>query len=319
LHDTSDLSVEDVLQLPGIEFDPKMGPVDFTPYWSESLPARLTDEYASNNVRIALVSLGGSQGVEPIEFTFMYNFKGVEYHHLNNQIPTEPELYEWQMESNPLKTTTQEGQGVDSLNHTATSSERRWTYLDSYSIPGDVAAIQIPINSCTLGRQFYHHLRRYALWRGTPHFKVVMHNSKLTNVNLHVCQTNQKFDSPSNPAALLENIGYSVTSTDGCSVSYPVQWRSLVTYQKVDNDETVPSLGYLSLVFPSSNWGDAVAGQGLGGNVQISLYVDPSSIEMKGETGPGHVGVWSLPPAISSARDTASFRLISPPQEENLC
>ena len=317
---TTNLTVEDLLQLPGIEFDPKMGPVDFTPYWDRFAPGAFVDEYDTQNTNVALMSLGGSQSVEPIEFTFMYNCKGMDYHHLNNRNPDEPLIeFEQQMETSPIKTTTQSGKGVDDLTHSATTSERKWTYLNSYSVPTDVAAFQIPINTCTLGKQFYHHARRYTMWRGTPHFRVVMHNSRLTNVNLHVCQTNKLFDSPVNPAILLDNIGYAVTATDGCSVDYPVQWRNISAYVPIDNDETTPALGYLSLIFPSSNWADPATAANIGGNISLSLYVDPSSVEMKGETGPGHVGKWALPPTLSSARDTASFQILSAPEVDNLC
>nr|UNY41971.1 MAG: polyprotein 2 [Picornavirales sp.] len=288
------LSREDILQLPGVEFDPKFGPVEFTPYWNMKTPGDYVDS-VSRFTQFAVTKMGGTMGVEPIEMTFLYNCKGVEYHHLSNVDGDDvEEEYDFQIdERDPIKTTVMEDiHGPDQTGEKATTSERRWNYFRSLSIDPTIGAIQIPINAYTLGRQFWRHLKRYSRYRGVPHFKIVLTNSMLANSNVHVIQTNKEIPDNGDPARLLDNIGYSVTSTGESAIDYAVQWRTTETYLNCNTSPEAPDLGYLVIVFPNNaNLGAST----LPVNLELVIYVDPSDIEMRVEISPTELGGYKDP------------------------
>jgi hypothetical protein len=192
--------------------------------------------------------------------------------------------------------------GVDSLVNSAADSERRWTYLDSVIVPSDVVAVQIPINAHTLGSQLWYHAKRYAKWRGTPHFKIVTSNGSLANANMHIIQTDSALNSPAKARDILTNIGYSTKTAQDSAIEYSVQWRNLDPYVSITDDETEANLGYLTIVLPINTWQSAPSDFG---KIHITLYVDPTDVLMKAETGPNNVGVWKMPPITTIARDTA--------------
>jgi hypothetical protein len=47
--------------------------------------------------------------------------------------------------------------------------------VTSFKTQATAGVVQIPVNTLTLGKFFYRHARRYTMWRGTPKFKIRVH------------------------------------------------------------------------------------------------------------------------------------------------
>jgi hypothetical protein len=289
------------MQLPGHEFDPKMGSITVHPYWNRLNPGDYVSTFATNGLTLQVDVLGGVI-VDPIIIAALINASPMEYHHLGGTSLAEAD-YEEQIgeEQDPQKETTQSKSDIDNLTQNAVEAERRWTYVTSFKTQAVAGLVQIPVNTLTLGKFFYRHARRYTKWRGTPKFKIMINNSFSVNSNVHFVHSNIEIPSgitEINPEDFLDNIGYAVTGAPGTATVVDAKWRRMEAFVTVSNDPAQPDLGYIYIVMPLNSWTDVTSPGYASSTTQFTIYVDPTDIELKVEAGPNHVGNWQKPSVV---------------------
>jgi hypothetical protein len=294
------ISLADALQLPGHEFDPKVGRLDIHPYWNRTNPGCLVDDFVANGLTLQVNVLGGVI-VDPIIIVALLNASPMEYHHLGGTALEPAFVEQGGEEQDPQKETQQSKYNVDNLTQNAVEAERRWTYVTSFKTQASAGVVQIPVNTLTLGKFFYRHARRYTMWRGTPKFKIMITNGYGVNSNVHFVHSNVEVPAGTlevNPEDFLENIGYAVTGAPGTATVVDAKWRTMSAFITVSDDPATPDLGYIYIVMPLNSWSDVANPTYSSSTTQFTLYVDPTDIEMKVEAGPLHVGNWQKPSVV---------------------
>ncbi|APG78488.1 hypothetical protein 2 [Wenling crustacean virus 5] len=271
----STLTLQQALQLPGVEYDPKQGELCLHPYWQNSLP--VDSGVVPQPLYLHFHVLSGSFSV-PINIQLFQNASSYKYHHLIADPQTE--VFE-QQEGNYMQTSTTEQRSSDD---NVTDSERRWTYVHSMQFSPDVGILKIPINNTLMGRWTNMHAGRYHRWRGNLKLKFMINNSTWVNGNYHIMQSN--FDLPageySKPDFMLQHTAYGVSGAPGAPILVDVLWRSPNRWEPVISSNTETRLGYLYVVIPVITCPSATFNP----TTQLTIYCDPSDVEFTNAKDP---------------------------------
>lgn len=310
-------TLEEALELPGVEWDPKTGPLTMQPYWRSKHPVRTTAGLSDFLFEIRV--LGGTISTEPVAVTAFANYTCVDYHYpfLNAASVVRRPQFDEQMETvtsdsnteqeadsatsesingNVKISTPTEVVEEDSLRQYAPGNiGQTWRNVAKFQITSSQTAVAIPINNRTLGAPAFQESQRYAFWRGNPRFKFVASVPRNYNGLFYTTQMPASMDIETLKASQIvqDREVSTFTAIDG-SIEVESQWGTVMPRLRTlldvnDNENTQDTtLGYL-----------VIYADQLSNNVtaNISLFVDSSDVEFLSEVGRITDAVWS-PPAI---------------------
>jgi len=291
---TSPIPINEILQLPGHEFDLKSGDCKLQPYWNHETAGLFTDS-GLPEVAFQVDVIGGVIGTEPVYISMFVNSSPIEYFHLRAKPDTVTTGADYQYQigepmevdeqgkdqmsssSDPQIETNIARMNIDSSHAAATSSERRWQFVDSLAIAPTTGLVSIKLTKAILGKHFLRHVQRYHYIRGTPRVRITFTNAKLTNANVHIVHNTY---SPGTaltvkPHDWLTDAAYSLTGAAGPSVEIDLKWRVLEAYMAIDDFD----MGYLHIVIPQSSAADSTVQ--VGQNLICTIQVDTSNMELR--------------------------------------
>jgi len=298
------IPLSQALQLPGAEWDPKMGPKIWRPYWSskfsvisDTLP--VVDDTDPWSIYLQVDIIAGTVGTT-FEVASWYNTTPVDYHHfigygtqagarqakVDTVIPMDTEeaeeqrvkefaqhiLFTRQGGEEQVTKTTEISADTES-DSVVSRSEERWNFLTTLTL-GAVATGQlstvagIRINSAILGQWPYLHGKRYGRWRGSPKIKAIITNDMRVNGSIHICQSNVAPVTTAKPTDYVTFNSHAVSGAQGSSIEFPIQWRRMLPWISMDGSDDV---GYLIFALPIYTTTQA-------GKFNITLYVDVSDV-----------------------------------------
>lgn len=272
---------EEALQLPGVEWDIKSGPIVFQPYWRSKYPGEYsTLEDISQPLYLQLDVLGGVVGTA-FEISSWYNTKSLHYHHLVGPTPTDPTtkfVVHGELQSGEAHVTQLSQVVPQSHEGSAAASERRWNYVASVPVSAGTGVAYIPITSSLFGKWASHHAGRFAKWRGELRLKFMINNSFLVNGNYHFVHVNSV---PTGPIAaakfvdLLGDISHSVSGAPGEATELAVQWRTRHPFLPIHSNLTSDNNGFIAVIIPliAPQPTDSVS------QTNITIYSDISGVE----------------------------------------
>jgi hypothetical protein len=284
-HSSEPLPLEDIFQLPGIEWDPKNGPIIFKPFWTNDRPAVGVSDINNQEQFIQVDVLAGTIGTTA-EIAFWYNTKDLDYHHLIgiDQITAEPAAvrthgnsYVGEQQSGTIaqisKVSPDNGDG------STTSSERRWNYVSTIKVNQTDAIIQIPVNSRLFGKWSMRQAARYSKWQGNLRLKFAITNASVLNGNIHVTHQNAPVIGGTVIKAdtyyqILGDIGHDAAGAPGEAVELDVQWRTTQPFLTTDPSSNISQNGYITIVIPEFSY---LSSQQV--SSVITIYADSSALQ----------------------------------------
>jgi hypothetical protein len=312
-------TLEQVLELPGVEWDPKTGPLTLQPYWRSKHPVRTTAGLSDFLFQINI--LGGTIASEPVAVTAFANYTCVDYHYpfLNAASVTRRPQFDEQIETVTNDSNTEQevdSASSDSINGNVKISTptivveedslkqyspgniaQTWRNVTKFQITATQTAIAIPINNRTLGAPAFQESQRYTFWRGNPKFKFVVSVPRNYNGLFYVTQVPASMDVNTLKASQIvqDREVSTFTAIDG-SLEFQSQWGTVMPRLRTivdvnDNANTQDTtLGYIVI------YADQLANNT---TANVSLFVDAADVEFLSEVGRDVDVVWS-PPAIIS-------------------
>jgi hypothetical protein len=304
-HTLDVLPLDECLQLPALDWDPKSGPLIFQPYWSSPFPAEFTvPSLMTNKAYIQVNALAATIGTTP-EVVMWYNTSPLEYHNMIGSTPFgEEQADSKDVSSKDTKsegsTAPQEAVGKETstenvveddvsgstnvailpLEGAASTTEVRWNYVDSFQVEPDTSVISIPVNSRLFGRWPYKNAARFARWHGNLRLKVMVNNSLIANGNFHVIHANTHIiqDDVVDTAKFIDILGdidHSAMGAPGCAVELELNWRTVVPKLAIDHDQNSADNGYLLICIPLFTLLPTATEIGS----QITIYSDVSNLQ----------------------------------------
>lgn len=292
--------INSALELPGVEWDPKTGPLYLQPYWDCEYPTRYTDD--PHVIGYHMHILAGTV-VEPVSVVAKVNYRSVEYHNyfINHSSYTALETVVEQIEefepSNTVAGT--ETVGADSAVNLADDVEvevsstfvapiddqtqekvtgiaSRFEFVHSTTITPQTAVFWYAINHNMLGRDAFDEYIGYEYWTGKPVFKLAFSCGSATAADAHVVQVPPSVDPTTLTYAQWVSLVKSrpsgaVSVRDG---SYEVEMEWMAPEIRTSRNQF---LGYLAVVMPFSNQ-DGTAPQYLPTEILISLFTDAGNV-----------------------------------------
>lgn len=297
------MSLGDALQLPGVEWDPKTGPLYLQPYWDTEYPTRYTDD--PHTIVYHMHILAGTL-VEPISVVSKVNYASVEYHNyfidhatfnptqgLVEQIEEfEPSTTLSTTENLKAESTVNVADPVevevsspvvkamdDQTQELVTGLASRYEFVHSTTFGPDVAVFYYAMNYNMLGRDAFDEYIGYEYFTGKPRFKICMSCGTATAADAHIVQLPPTVDVANLTYADWVKIVKSrpsgaVSVRDG---SYEVEMEWMVPNVRSSRDTF---LGYLAVVMPFSNQ-DGSAPQYLPSEIIMSLFTDSGNVSFQ--------------------------------------
>lgn len=292
-----------ILQVPGMEWDPKTGPLFFRPQWTHQYPmASVNESEGEASPNFSLNVLAGTI-VEPVSVVVKVNYAAVDYHGLfidHLEYTTPNRLVEQIEEEIPSATPATDvvvssetaintADGV--LTEVATStvampdnqpSDRvtgvagRFEFVHSDSIGPDVAVYYYALNYQMFGREALEEYRGYKFWTGKPKFKIALTSSSTTAADAHIFQLPPNINvteltypgwvnlTKSRPAG-------AISIRDGC---YETEMEWMAPIVRLGRDDF---MGYLAIVMPFSNQDSGTQYQPT--DIIISLFTDSANVK----------------------------------------
>lgn len=276
-------SISDVMQLPGIEWDPALGDIKFEPYWTYPTPG-----VTNIILNLSIIIIRGSIADSGARLVAYYNTSNLEYFHykdydtpipvtVRNVFPKKKgRLVTGQLqiaEMTVLEKTLDDGHGhLEGREREVTSSvalsldpqpmvgpthsERKFHYVGSINVPATTTKfVVIPLSHINFGKFIMNTAAKYRMWRGTPIFKVTFSsNFILSNIAfLAQVDTGLTYSSLSLEDLVMMYPHGKQTMHDG-STEVPAKWRQPVPFMPVLYDTPAQSqLGDLVIGFTGSN------------------------------------------------------------------
>lgn len=248
------LTLEQALQLPGMEWDIKSGPMVFQPYWTGQYPADYATVETSSTtvpVYIQVDVLGGTVGTT-FELVAWYNTKTLDYHHMLGPEPSLDSRRKTFNAKHQMDSLTHESHAVkQDPDSGASVTENRWNYVTSFPVPAETGAVVIPVDSRAFGKWVQRHAGRFSKWRGELQLKFMINNSFLVNANYHFIHINEDLSTlvgPLNFEDILSYIPHSVSGAPGSATELCCQWRRPEPF--LSTEPTEDSNGFVVIVIP---------------------------------------------------------------------
>lgn len=285
-------TVQESLQMPGIEWDPSKEDVKFQPYWNNITPG-----VSDMKVRFTVTSLAHNISDSGFELVLFVNVSPIKFCHYRDYSFNAPTLRSRKLLSFPKgelqvsEETSLEGESKTPEENTAVvgvpkqitsigsvPTERKYHF--SQYIEADLSTARyIAINLCHQNFTKYEvtTAKRYRRYHGVPYVKVTM-NTNFTMAGVcYVAHVDSGLDLTSTgvkPDDIIRMYPTGKTLVQGGSVELPVNWRSPYPFLPVLYGIDYPSLGQLIIVFPTATVATAAGDS----KVKISIEFDLSNV-----------------------------------------
>lgn len=334
-------TLEEVLELPGVEWDPKTGPLIMQPYWRSKHPLRGTT--GLSDFLFQLDVLGGTISTEPLVVTPFVNYTCVNYHmpFLKASSVVRLPTFNEQMESDKKSVTENHQDHSETTTSNAVSSSitgnvkvsnptvvveedslkqyspgdisQTWRQILKFQITSLQTAIAFAITNQAFGAPAFQESQRYSFWRGNPTFKFVVSAPRNYNGLFYSTSFPASMDinSVKSTQILHDREVSTFTAIDG-SLEITPQWGTTMPRLKnifdvnnnVNNQDTV--MGYLIL------FADQLANNA---TINVSVFCDSSDVEFILEAGRDIDAEWT-PPALITPPAFQYETSLSPDDED---
>jgi hypothetical protein len=302
--------MEQVLELPGVEWDPKTGPLKIQPYWRAINPIRDINNYADQFL-FDVRCLSGTIGAEPVIVSPFANYTPVSYHNpYYNQAGNTRSIprfeYVEQMDSGdqigtagnsdelsktsqsitgPMKVTAppESGQLDSQVLYGKSDLAQTWRFVSAFSIDPSISTYVLKIDNVAFGGPGYSESTGYKFWQGTPKFKILTSESRANNMSMAITTLPSTLDYTKIDTEHIvsgRNVTYFNTMDGTCEVE--AEWST--TYPRLD----VVTDGITTAATPANTLGWLVFATFPSASPPknlISIYVDTSNVKFSIETG----------------------------------
>jgi hypothetical protein len=332
---------EQILELPGIEWDPKTGPLKVQPYWRALNPIREIGNYIEQflfDVRV----LAGTIGTEPVIVSPFANYTPVSYHNpyynqagntrsiprfefveqmeSGDQIGTASEVNELskasESVSGPVRVTTipNVSQMDSQVLYGKSDLAQAWRFVSAFSIDPTVSTYVLPINNIAFGGPGYSESTGYKFWQGCPRFKILTSESRANNMSMAITTLPVTLDYTKIDTEHIvsgRNVTHFNTMDGSCEVE--AEWSSPFPRLDVVTDGITAAAsssntqGWLVFAtYPSSSPPKNL----------IQIYVDTSNVKFSIETGVRDE-VWGPPDILPGYSKPTNLmaKLITPDED----
>lgn len=269
-------SLTESLQLPGIEWDPSQGDLEFQPYWNQQTPG-VTDMIVSFSVSILSSSVSDSG----LQLVYFVNTAPLEFYHYKDYDTPLPTLTKKERrtlsfpegslqisEETPIEEETNTTVAVEAtsvisppIRETLTighpPTERKYHYCGGFLMNlSTLKFVVIPLSHTNFPKYEVNTAKRYRQYFGSLWSKLTMN----TNVTLAGIIYAVQVDAGLNYAALaprdlIRMYPSGKQLVQGGSVEIPLNWRQSTPFLPVSYETTAPTsqLGDLVIILPNAS------------------------------------------------------------------
>jgi len=303
---TVNLTIDEILQLPGTEWDPHTGALILQPYWRERQPIQYAEEIDATYL---ISVLSGTIGSEPVAVSMFTNYTPVEYFvpfiqsnlvRVREQIGEEKPM---ETKEGATAVSTDESTGISgdikieevpqtsATLYETPSMTRKWNFVTSRKLVVGQEVFTMDIDSRSFGNINHTEIIRYKYWNGRPKFKFTFQCAKNVVQDIHMIQVPSTFDPLIYTATELKSLKAcnAISPQDG-PLEIEAEWMTLAPRVTLSD-----SIGKFVWIIENTNRGGPTdAFHPL--DVVLNIYCDLSDVQMSIETGYSPSDIpWSPP------------------------